>query len=62
MRKILILTASMLMLTVMTYADVIVEPPVAEQTAGAGMTVVFAVAAVVCVAIAILVWFIRKKK
>ena len=62
MRKILLLILSMVILTVMAFADVIVEPPSAEPAAASVMPLVFAGAAVVCVVIAVLVWFVRKRK
>lgn len=62
MRTVICLVMSMWLFIVTASADVVFEPPVAEQTAGVGITVVFAGAAVVCVVIAVLVWFIRKRK
>ena len=53
---------SMMMLTVMAFADAIVAPPAAEPAAASVMPLVFAGAAVVCVVIAVLVWFVRKRK
>lgn len=62
MRKILLLIVSMLTLTVMAFADVVVEPPAAEPVAASVMSLVFVGAAVVCIAVAVLVWFVRKRK
>lgn len=62
MRKILLLIVSMLTLTVMAFADVVVEPPATEPVAASVMSLVFVGAAVVCIAVAVLVWFVRKRK
>ena len=62
MRKMILLAASMLMLTIAAFADVIVEPDITESSSASGITLVFVGAAVVCVAVAVLVWFVRKKK
>lgn len=62
MRKILLLTASMMILSLMVFADVVVEPPATETATASAMPLIFVGAAVVCVAIAVLVWFVRKRK